>query len=347
MRKYLLSVLFCLLVMSPYAYAALQATSFPKTYADTTFVQRIQNATEGYKPFMDKKAYRELDIIPGEEIYTDHMIADAEQQQHDAQTMNIADYCHKYPYDTEKCGQTNTSQTPSTTTTPSTPTTTTSNTPTTTTTFSGRTIGGGTVTPNNQVIGGSCYPAARDRHFTNQILTTGKYESISPAFEKSLITIFRKEGRCGTIPNDPCGYTCYGIGSSPNCAGVVVNSRAEAEDFYYNRFWQKYHIYKLPDVISTDILLASMASGPGTALSQFRVFLGLPSKTSAVDDEMVNAVKTYSGDIHNKWMDKRDAFLQDVAQRRYNGRTSQGYANAIELKRKNGCHVQPTEPLYR
>lgn len=325
--------------MSPYAYAALQATSFPKTYADTTFVQRVQNAIEGYKPFMDKKAYTELNIVPGEEIFTDHMIADSEQQAHDAQTMNIADYCEKYPYDREKCATTHTppTTTSTTTTTPSTPTT----------TFSGRTIGGGTVTPNNQVTGGSCYPAARDRHFTNEILTTGKYESISPAFEKSLITIFRKEGRCGTIENDPCGYTCYGIGSSPNCIGIVVNSRAEAEDVYYNRFWQKYHIYKLPDVISTDILLASMASGPGTALSQFRVFLGLPSKTSAVDDEMVNAVKAYSGDIHNRWMDKRDAFLQDVARRRYNGRTSQGYANAIELKRKNGCHVQPTEPLYR
>ena len=123
--------------MSPYAYAALQATSFPKTYADTTFVQRVQNAIEGYKPFMDKKAYTELNIVPGEEIFTDHMIADSEQQAHDAQTMNIADYCEKYPYDREKCATTHTppTTTSTTTTTPSTPTTTFFDTKTTVTNY--------------------------------------------------------------------------------------------------------------------------------------------------------------------------------------------------------------------
>ena len=69
--------------------------------------------------------------------------------------------------------------------------------------------------------------------FKNQILTSGQYETVSPAFEKALITVFRKEGGCGTIKNDPCGYTCYGIGSSSKCSGVVVHSASEAEDFYY------------------------------------------------------------------------------------------------------------------
>ena len=90
-----------------------------------------------------------------------------------------------------------------------------------------------------------------------------------------------------------------------------------------------------------------MASGPGTAMKQFRNFLGLPESTRGVDEEMINAVKNYQGDIHNKWMDRRDEFLQAVAQKRYNGSVSKGYKNAIELKRKNGCHVQPDEPLYR
>lgn len=315
MKKYLI---FCLIVLSSNANAELKAVAFPKTYADFTFVERIENAIRGYQPFMNQKAYTELNIVPGEEIYTDHMIAS------DEATAAL-------PHETQNSDDEGI----------------TSSQPPSPNIFSGKTIGGGKVIENNQATGGSCYPAAIDRHFTNKVLTTGKYESISPAFEKSLITIFRKEGRCGTVANDPCGYTCYGIGSSPQCAGVVINSRAEAEDFYYERFWKKYKIYKLPDVISTDILIACMASGPGTALAQFRRFLGLQSKSSAVDDEMVNAVKSYQGDIHNHWLDVRDTFLQDIAKKRYNGSVSRGYANAIEIKRKNGCHVKPTEPLYR
>ena len=320
MKKYLA---FCLIFLSANAFAALKATSFPKTYADVSFVERIENAIRGYQPFLDKKAYTELNIVPGEEVYTDHMIATNEVVPNIPETPG--DTSSDQPVQDDNSYEQ----------------------PPYSENFSGKTIGGGVVSENNQITGESCYPAARDRHFVNEILTTGRYESISPAFEKSIITIFRKEGHCGTIKIDPCGYTCYGIGSSSKCAGVVINSRPEAEDFYYQRFWQKYKIYKLPDVISTDILIACMASGPGTALAQFRRFLGLASKSTAVDDEMVNAVKAYKGDIHNRWMDVRDAFLQDIAKKRYNGSVAQGYANAIELKRKNGCHVRPREPLYR
>ncbi len=328
MKKYLI---FCLIVLSSNANAKLQAVAFPKTYADFTFAERIENAIRGYQPFMDKKAYTELNIVPGEEIYTDHMIATNEATTtSQPPTIETAGTTTTLPHGTQDSDEDTTYEQPSSSGT-----------------FPGKTIGGGIVVENNQVTGGSCYLAAIDRHFTNKVLTTGKYENINPAFEKSLITIFRKEGRCGTVANDPCGYTCYGIGSSPKCAGVVINSRAEAEDFYYERFWKKYKIYKLPDVISTDILIACMASGPGTALAQFRRFLGLESKSSAVDDEMVNAVKSYQGDIHNQWMDVRNEFLQDIAKKRYNGSVSRGYANAIEIKRKNGCHVKPTEPLYR
>ncbi len=327
MKKY---SVFLLLLLSPYAYAKLQATGFPKTYADTTFTERIANATEGYKPFMNKRAYMELDIVPGEEQYTDHMIAQAEaiaeQQEHDAQTLSTTEYCLKYPSDSARCPQATVGSTP----------------------WTGQTIGGGLVIENNYVVNGSCYPAAKDRNFTNKILTSGRYEKISPAFEKALITIFRKEGSCGTIKNDPCGYTCYGIGSSANCSGVVVKNREEAEDFYYEHYWKKYKIGQLPDVISSDYMLACMASGPGTAGKQFRSFLGLSAtENGTVDTSMVSAVNNYSGDIHNNWMNKRDAFLQRVAAQRYNGSVSRGYANAIELKRKNGCHVRPAEPLYR
>ena len=328
--------MFCPALLSPYAYAKLQATSFPTTYADVSFTDRMANATAGYKPFMNQSAYTELNIEPGEEIFTDRLIAQqeaaVEQQLQDARTMNISEYCAKYPDDYTKCPQQQTVAV----------------TPPHTTPFTGKTIGGGPVIENNIVTGGSCYPASKDRHFVNQILTTGKYENISPAFEKALITIFRKEGKCGTVKNDPCGYTCYGIGSGSSCGGVVVNSRAEAEDWYYQHYWVKYNIGKLPDVISTDYFLASMASGPGTAYKQFRSFLGLPATSGQnIDNDMIRAINNYNGDIHNRWMDKRDAFLQEVSRKRYNGALNNGYKNAIEIKRKNGCHVRPSEPLYR
>ena len=315
------------------AHGKLSATSFPGTAQDLSFESRVEIAAEGYKPFLDRKAYQELNIAPEEEIYTDRMIANIEsteeQQNQDVKNLSKDEYCAKYPYDSNTCKQ---------------PTTPVAQTPTV---FSGKTIGGGDIVVNNYVSGGSCYPAAKDRHFPNTIYTTGKYEKIHPAFEKGLITVFRKEGTCGTIKNDPCGYTCYGIGSSSKCSGVVVKSRAEAEEIYYSKYWKNYNIDKLPDVIATDIFLASMASGPRTALSQFRRFLKIGNKTTPVDEEMIKAVNNYNGDIHNDWMDYRDAFLQDVARRRYKGSVSNGYKNAIELKRKNGCHVQPTEPLYR
>lgn len=306
--------------MATPAFAKLSAMSFPKTINDLSFKSRVDNATDGYKPFLDKKAYQELNIVPGEEIYTDRIIATEE-----AKSENSAIKINTPTYEDTNATPPNQNEI----------------------VYTGYTIGGGRVIQNYSVIGGSCYPANRDRNFTNTILTTGKYEKTDPAFEKAMITLFRKEGGCGTIKNDPCGYTCYGIGSDPKCSGIVVSSRAEAENFYYQNIWTKYKIYKLPDVISPDIFIAAVSSGPGTALSQFRVFLGLSSSTGPVDDAMVYAVQKYDGNIHDDWMNKRDQFLQKVAQKRYNGAIANGYKNAIELKRKNGCHVQPQQPLMR
>lgn len=334
------------IIISVPAFGKLTATSFPTTAQDLSFKSRVELATDGYKPFLDKKAYEELNIAPDEEIYTDSMIAkneaEIEQQEKDEKTLPVTKYCEKYPDDEKKCPQpVKSEQKPNKTETAATYQTNQK--------FSGNTIGGGPVTENNYVVEGSCYPAARVHSGqSNQILTTGKYEHISPAFEKAMITIFRKEGTCGTIKGDPCGYTCYGIGSSQRCSGVVIHSRAEAEDWYYQNYWLKYNIGQLPDVISPDYFLAAMASGPVTAQHQFADFVGAQrNKTGKVDASMITAVNNYNGDIHNRWMDKRDAFLQDVSRRRYQGRLNRGYKNAIELKRKNGCHVYPDEPLYR
>ena len=177
-------------------------------------------------------------------------------------------------------------------------------------------------------------------------MTTGQYDKSLPPFEKAMITVFRKEGKCGTIKGDPCGYTCYGIGSK--CMNIDVSklTRADAEKIYHDRFWAKYNINKLPDVIAGDVFLAGMGSGPCTAIQQFRKFLGF-SKSCKIDDAVVRAAENYPGDIHNDWLDVRQKFLIEVAERKYQNRVLKGWMNGIQLKRENGCHVIPADPLYR
>ena len=330
MRKMFLLIC-CLALLAHVAHGKLTATKYPGTVEDLSFTSRVELAAEGYKPFLDKSAYQELNIVPGEEIYTDRMIAQAEAAAEEEQ--KLEDYCKQHPEDKTKCQQKPTEPTP-------------------TVNYSGGTIGGGPVIVNNSVTGGSCYPAAKDNWYKNKIFTTGRYEKRAPAFEKAMITVFRKEGTtCGTIPKDPGGYSCYGIASKMhNIPPEVLNKYtiADAEDFYYEKFWKPQQFYKLPDVIASDVFLAGVASGTGTAMIQFRNFLGLPESSKGVDDQVINAVKNYQGDIHNKWLDKRDTFLQRVVIKRgYSDSVARSYKHAIEIKRKNGCHVQPQEPLYR
>lgn len=319
----------------------LSPVAFPKTVADLSFSDRMALNAAGYEPFKDMHAYHGL-VVEGEEHFIERQMALMEiERESDYNTMTSGEYCDNYPLDSEHChvspgmldqiiayaddysyG----------------------------TEYSGATIGGGAVIANNTSRGGSCYPAAASQDFKNQVLTTGRYERISPAFEKAMITIFRKEGKCGSIPGDPCGYTCYGIGE--NCTGKTLGinvralTRPQAEGIYYKHFWQKYNIGVLPDVIAGDVFLAMMASGPCTGIYQFRKFLGL-SQTCNLDDTVVVAVQNYNGDIHNRWLDVRKNFLVQVAAKKYNNRVLKGWMRSIKLKRENGCHVIPATPLYR
>lgn len=342
----------------------LKSSSFPTVFDDISFSERRAVKAKGYEPFKDMEAYRGL-VVEGEEHFIERQLALLEEERiQDAATLSDADYCNKYPLDNERCPQPTDivsaivsfgDITPPSSTTPTSPTTqqptpapSAPAAPSGGESYSGRTIGGGRVAVSNKTHSGSCYPAAKSSHFKNQILTSGQYETVSPAFEKALITVFRKEGGCGTIKNDPCGYTCYGLGSGPKCMNMDVSklTRKDAETVYYDRFWNKYNFGKLPDVIAGDIFLASMGSGACTAIQQFRQFLGL-SKNCKIDDAVVAAAENYQGDIHNKWLDVRKAFLTEVAARRYANKVLKGWMNSIQLKRENGCHVVPSDPLYR
>ena len=317
--------------------------TFPRSVADLSLSDLMAVKAEGYEPFKDMEAYHEIDIIaPGEEYYTERQLAELNaQQQKDATSLSKEEYCKKYPLDQERCNPTEQTyqyvvdigslqesvaagQ------------------------FNGQTIGGTSVVQSNSVVGGACYPASKDNVFRNKVMTTGQYEKISPAFEKAMITIFRKEGACGTILGDKCGYTCYGLGSGPACMNMDVSklTRADAERIYYERWWKPNNLELLPDVISGDVFMACIASGAKTAISQFRKFLNLPNGYK-IDNEVVEAVKNYNGDIHNDWMDVRQAFLVKVAATRYKNSVLTGWMNAVKLVRENGCHVVPKNPIYR
>lgn len=326
----------------------LTPTTFPKTMDDLSFTDRMAIKTKAYEPFKDLSAYHDL-IVEGEEQFIERQAALAEfERELDYANMDNQTYCDNYPLDDENCPQTSD------------------------TTYddivsigdesdsfvgkySGATIGGSPVVANNSVRGGSCYPAAKSESFKNQILTTGKYERISPAFEKAMTTLFRKEGKCGIIKGDPCGYTCYGIGE--NCLGKSIGlnraalerlTRGEAEDIYYKNYWQKYNIGILPDVIAGDVFLAMMASGSITGIRQFRNFLGVNTlPKDKLDENVVNAVKNYNGDIHNKWLDFRQDFLKRISVKYDDRRVLTAWMRAIKLKRENGCHVIPIKPLLR
>ena len=50
----------------------IQSADFPTTYADVSFTDRLENARNGYEPFKDARAYREMDI-EDEETYLERV----------------------------------------------------------------------------------------------------------------------------------------------------------------------------------------------------------------------------------------------------------------------------------
>ncbi len=186
-------------------------------------------------------------------------------------------------------------------------------------------------------IGGDCTPPTKSGgdNFTSAILTTGRYKKY-PAFEKAMITKFRTEGDCGKHPDDPGGYTCYGVSS--NFFPQVKNknfSRADAEDIAYNSFWHKYKIDQLPDAISGDVFMALWGTGSlKESVGVLQRLLGI-KQTNRIDQETINAAKNYTGDLRTQYLNEREKFFK-----RANPTFRKGWLNGLELYRANGCHTR-------
>lgn len=359
--KALLFLLLSGIAMDADALSLLKPVAFPTDKSDTSFVERMDAKRDGYAPYAGTSAYKTM-AIESEEAYLTRLVSRAEaQRQSDLATMSDAQYCDKYPTDDKKCPQTpglteslvaigNGSSTPTPAqltqptehTAPSAPSA-----PAVAANVVGYSMLGVPVVASVRIHDGPCTPPQRSKHFVNQILTSGQYESRDPAFEKAMITTFRTEGGCGNHPSDSGGYTCYGISQNNNPEIDVRNiTRADAENIAFRKYYSAYGLDRLPDQIRGDVFMFGWAAGPVTGIRHLCRVLDLPERNK-IDDEIVRAVENYPGDLHRDYMDDQQQYMIDVSHRGNNKVFLKGWMNRIRLIRDNGCHTPTTEPLSR
>ncbi len=322
----------------------LQPVSFPKTVTETTtFTERMENERVGFMPYKDKRAYDTLKIQTEQE-YLDSMvkIANAKYKQ-DLANMSITEYCAKYPLDAERCPQTMGQEAAIIAS---------ANRPTQTTTITTERIvgydsNGNAVIASKNSFNKPCTQPQRSNWFPNKILSTGKYASIDPAFEKAIITTFRKEGDCVNDPDDSGGYTCYGISQKNNPDVNVRNiTRADAENIAYQKYYTQYGLDKLPDYIRGDVFMLGWNAGTAVSIRRLCRVLGIPEQTT-IDDRIITAIQQYPGDLHNDYMDAQQQFYIEVSNKKNNKKFLKGWMESVRLTRENGCHTETTQPIIR
>ena len=330
--------------------------TFPKTANDVSFQDRMENKAAGYEPYKDLSAYKLITIESEEKAMQRRIDRLEEIRRQDITRLSKEEYCDKYPLD-DSCpqhpgleeeivsiGDNPNKQNPETQPpvlrpTPPRPEINISVTPSKPQAISN----------NNATYGQKCTPSAYSDNFVNKILTSGRYETIDPAFEKAMVQIFRMEGECGNHPADSGGYTCYGFAQNYNPdIDVRQLTRPGAEDRTYTRIYQANGIDKLPDSIRGDVLRGSFGSGL-YGVQQLQKVLNLPqTKRGIITDEIAQAARDYDGDLHNAYWDSMQQYYQGIVQRKPSQKVFlKGWMNGVKLMRENGCNVEPARPLTR
>lgn len=80
----------------------LERASFPTTYADLSFAERIANEAKGYEPYKDNRAFTEIEIESQEDYLTRQQNI---MRMKDSMNMTHSDFCKKWP-DDARCKQT-------------------------------------------------------------------------------------------------------------------------------------------------------------------------------------------------------------------------------------------------
>lgn len=323
----------------------LDVASFPQTAADATFVERVENKAEGYRPYFNRSAFAGMTIEEQDEL---------ESMAYRAEIQRLI-HCKNHPTDTVCNNNATTTTTTYTSnqspsesiypTTPPQPTT-----PSQQSTYMRAALTSENIARYNlKTHNGGCTPPERSNHWRNDIQTTGQYMYSEPAFEKFMITAFRKEGGCGLHPNDRGGYTCYGCASNGLCSGVDFNTitRGKVETLAYNKMYKQYNVDKLPDAFRGYAMWGIWGSGPITGIKQFQGTLGVPL-TGKIDNATISAAETYTGDFAIAYTNNREQFLRNIVDRDPSQAVFlNGWLNALNLLRPSGCHVIPISPIYR
>ncbi len=330
----------------------LTPASFPTTAADASFIARMESKRDAYMPYFNRSAFADLPLDEQDEL--ENMAYRAEQErQNKLRTESIQEYCNEYPLDGTNCpesaavsGTSSQQQAPVPsiypTTTPVFPS---GNVPYMRASLTAENI----AKYNLKTYNGGCTPPERSGWFRDYIQTTGRYENTDSPFEKFMITVFRKEGDCGSHPNDRGGYTCYGCASNGLCAGIDMRTitRGRVEDLAYTKIYKQYHIETLPDAFRGYVLWGMWGSGAITGIKQFQSVLGVPL-TGKIDAATIRAAENYTGDFADAYTKNREQFYRNIVNRDSSqGVFLRGWLKALELLRPSGCHVVPANPIYR
>ena len=328
----------------------LTMASFPTTAADAGFIARMENKRDDYLPYFNRSAFQDLPIDEQEEL--EYMARRAERNRLAFYgTHTLTEYCENYPTTTE-CMNTlpptiqpgNAQQSagsiyPTITTGP----------------YNNTTYMHASITPENvakynlKTHDGGCTPPERSSFWRNDIQTSGQYQHSNPAFEKFMITAFRKEGGCVNDPNDHGGYTCYGCASEGLCKGIDMRNitRAKVENLAFNNMYKTYNVDKLPDAFRGYAMWGIWGSGPNTGIKLFQSALGI-QRTGKIDVATIRAAENYTGDFGNTYTDAHEKFYRNIVNRDPSQeKFLRGWLNSLELLRPSGCHVIPNNPIYR
>ncbi len=329
----------------------LTATTFPKTAADTTFVERVKNKAIGYEPYFNRSAFTGLSIAEQDELKSMAYRANLERL-HRLSNDRIG-FCQENPHDSD-CNTTTITEpqsqpqdTPESiyTTTPV-PTPQHIDTPP----YMRASLTVDNIAKYNlKTHNGGCTPPEHSNHWKNAILTSGKYQSSVPAFEKFMITVFRKEGECVSDTHDHGGYTCYGCASNDLCHGIDMQNitREKVEDLAYLQIYKKYNIDELPDAFRGYLLWGMWDSGPITGIKQFQSTLGVPT-TGQIDKTTIYGAEHYTGDFAATYTKNREQFYRNIVARDPSQeKFLKGWLNGLQLLQPSGCHIIPIAPIYR
>jgi len=349
----------------------LSATSFPTTVADASFVARMENKREDYLPYFNRSAFQNLSLDEQDEL--ERMARRAERDRINFRDTHARpEYCENYPMAPDCPGgmisipQPNQPQpvdesahpTPSVSTEPVQPqisVTPTPQTPPQVLPNNNVPFMRAAITPDNiakynlKTHNGGCTPPERSTRWRNNIQTSGHYQNSNPAFEKFMITAFRKEGDCVNDPNNRGGYTCFGCASEGLCHGIDMRNitRARVEDLAFQKIYKANHVDKLPDAFRGYAMWGLWGSGNKTGIKLFQRALGVPI-TYKIDNTTIRAAEQYTGDFAYAYTTTHEQFYRDIVKADPSqNRFLRGWLNSLELLRPSGCHVVPTNQIYR